>query len=473
MGPYSVYDVAETAPTKWKPGEELAASGFVAMTILLFADVNIGIWRIFKKKQGLYYWSMVLGTAGVLIDVVGIIIKYFVPNCVYLWPFYTLCIVGGWTIYAPAELFVLYSRLHLVNQSRKVQRWVLIMILLGTFALILPTWVIAWPAEDPGFSALWSPRKGFMDRINQIGFSLVEFALSVVYIWSLIGLLNLKSSIRQRRVMLDLIYVNVAAICLDIIVVILVFLNQLGLSHPIQNFSYMLKLKLEFIVLNQLMAVAARGLQKETFAERRYHHPSTADDSKASKPDEKSSDVLSNQSQTTSDSTETSPTYPQELVIPTPAVSHQPKMGPISHTNRHEYEEPDDPAFGAEQGIHLSNFLNESGSGSPRAGAEADKEDIPPDLSPGHQSRPSRSSKIPALRSLRHPFRRRQRSGSGNSGILPKTAKLKGRKSRKSRKGGTDNEEEEEEEEDIGIHMWERRGKLVLEVPWFKTESTA
>ena len=71
---------------------------------------------------------------------------------------------------------------------------------------------------------------------------------------------------------MDLIYVNVIAVSLDVLTVVLVFLNQLGISHPVQTFSYILKLKLEFIVLNQLMAVAARGLRKETFAERRYHH---------------------------------------------------------------------------------------------------------------------------------------------------------------------------------------------------------
>ena len=31
----------------------------------------------------------------------------------------------------------------------------------------------------------------------------------------------------------------------------------------------------------------------------------------------------------------------------------------------------------------------------------------------------------------------------------------------------------EEDEEEIGVHMWEKRGKLVMEVPWFKTEGHA
>lgn len=33
--------------------------------------------------------------------------------------------------------------------------------------------------------------------------------------------------------------------------------------------------------------------------------------------------------------------------------------------------------------------------------------------------------------------------------------------------------EAEDEDEEIGVHMWERRGKLINEVPWFRTEGHA
>lgn len=52
-----------------------------------------------------------------------------------------------------------------------------------------------------------------------------------------------------------------------------------------QTFSYAVKMKIEFVVLNQLMAVAARGVQRENFAERRYHHGSRADGFSAGKVD--------------------------------------------------------------------------------------------------------------------------------------------------------------------------------------------
>ena len=225
-----------------------------------------------------------MGTLGCAIDTIAVILKYFLPNKQHLWPLYLLLILGGWTIYAPAQLLVLYSRLHLVNRDPKLQRCALIMVTVVPALLIIPTWIFDWPAWDPNsnLSALYSPREAIMDRVSQIGYTFAETILSGIYIWRVTQILSHKSSVRQRRVMMDLIYANVIAVLLDVLTVCLVFLNKGGVSHPVQTFSYLLKLKLEFLVLNQLMAVAARNLRRGTFAEKRYHYPSVSYRSKSS-----------------------------------------------------------------------------------------------------------------------------------------------------------------------------------------------
>ena len=227
---------------------------------------------------------MILGTWGCLIDSIGVVLKYFVPKPEPLWPVYTLFLLGGWTIYAPAQLLVLYSRLHLINQNHRLQRRVLIMIVAVASLMIIPIWPLVWQAfnpYNPRLSSLYSPREAIVDRCTQVGFTVTEVILNGIYIWSLSEILRLKSKvlnlgIRQRRIMTDIIYVNVVVICLDALTVVLVFLNQTGISHPIQTFSYILKFKLEFLVLNQIMAVAARGSQRFGVADRRYYYcPST------------------------------------------------------------------------------------------------------------------------------------------------------------------------------------------------------
>ncbi|KAL2042875.1 hypothetical protein N7G274_004635 [Stereocaulon virgatum] len=90
--------------------------------------------------------------------------------------------------------------------------------------------------------------------------------------------LSFKPTMRERQVMVDVIYVNLIIVTCDMGFIISVYPNQLGISHQLQTFSYALKLKLESVVLNQLMAITARGRWKEPFEERRYHHPSTGGD---------------------------------------------------------------------------------------------------------------------------------------------------------------------------------------------------
>lgn len=250
------------------------------MTLILVLEVNIEMFRMFKRRKGLYYWAMTIGSWACAVDALGIILKYFSPGTKPLWPLYTLLLSIGWAAYTVAQLTVLYSRLHLVSESRNLQRGVLAMILIFSPIIIITDWVFIWPAYNPNkrVTGEWSARAAIVERFAQLGFSMMEVTISGIYMYSLTKLLHMKSSVRQRRVMLDLFYVFVLVVSFDIINVILVFLNRVGLSHPIQTFSYTLKLRLEFLLLNQLMAVAARGLQRETFGERRYHDPEALQD---------------------------------------------------------------------------------------------------------------------------------------------------------------------------------------------------
>lgn len=179
MVSYSAYAVAESQQPQWKPGENLAAAAFVGMALFIVLDVNVGMWRTFRKRTGYCYWSMKLGTLACAVDALGVILKYLTPNTARIWGLYTICLLGGWSVYAPAQLLVLYSRLHLVNESYRVQRWVLIMIISTIFIIIIPTWIVVWPAYSPDqrLSSLWSPRDAIVERYNQIGESVSRHPL--------------------------------------------------------------------------------------------------------------------------------------------------------------------------------------------------------------------------------------------------------------------------------------------------------
>ena len=269
--------------------------------------------------------------------------------------------------------------------------------------------------------------------------------------------------------MLDLIYVNVIIVLFDILVVILLYLNQVGISHPIQTFGYALKLKLEFVVLNQLMAVAARGLQREYPEERRYHHSSvqSAFSAECRRWGEKAPIVLR---QEHSDSDHNAPEKTTsigsaQLVVPEAVLSRGNQMPRQSTRDRRLCDHSGDNDMnkhnlGTEQDLRLGHLFEDDGA-STKARVMEDpwthssqtfsgkslqlrkREDLPANLC----TRCFRETKAKALRSMRYPFRH----DMGRNADMP-------------RRGGNSDEEDE-----IGVHMWENNTKLKLETPWFQS----
>lgn len=462
----SPYAVAESDTPIWRPGEEIAASMFVGITLFLALETAFKIIRLFRKHRGLYFWSMILGTSGCVADCVGIILKYLRPQP-NIWPFYTLCLLSGWTAYALAQLLVLYSRLHLVNQSPRVQRFVFIVIVSTIFTCTIPTWVVVWPAYDtnPKISSLWSPRDAIVERYTQIYYIIVEAIVSGVYIWSLLGLLYMKSSVRQRRVMIDLIYANIIILAFDLLTVILVYLNQLGLSHPIQSFSYIFKLRLEFFVLNQLMSVAARGLNRETFAEKRYHHQSQNDTFSSElrrwgvrdpppteqklESSEPGKNIQENKVPGRDDVSKGS--FQTSMPSPTLTMRNHPSADAIPE-RKHSEKEKD-----------LPPFPPEDASSDEASQIPLESPVLPP------ESSPSNSRRIKTVMASVHPRSRRDPDGSESRPISGHGGKSTSKGSGTLKTIWRNSLDENDDEEEVGLHMWENRGRLILEVPWFKT----
>lgn len=431
MGSYSPYSINEADPPQWRPGEDIAASAFVGMTLYLFVEVNVVIFRAFKRKQGLYFWSMEIGSLGILMESVGIILKYFAtPSANAIWPLYTLLIAIGWSFYTTAQSLVLYSRLHLVTRNQKIQRYVLYMIVSTVFLFVVPHMILMWPAyntSDHEMSSLWSPREAIVQRYTQIGYTITESIISGLYIWSLVGLLRLKSNIRQRRVMTDLVYVNLVVIAFDLLQVIFVYTNQLGISQPVQSFSYILKLRLEFVVLNQLMDVAARGTRK-TFEKNRYYH--TANRTYGPSHDNGSSQEAQNSHPTIS---KDSIKDPAQTILP-PSISPLKPTYQIQPANRSESDEGQ------------KNQNNDGHLPTQQADRDASSFDSPP---PGPQN-------------SEHP-------SSGRSKDWKLLAFRRGNRSH-DRKSGKTTDDDDDDWERIELQMWDRRGTAVVDLPWFRSK---
>lgn len=415
---YSIYSIYQAQQPKWLPGEELAATAFISMTFLLVVEINIQIHHAFKRGKGVYFWAMQIGSIGCFVDALGTLIKYLLPHSMRLWVLYTLLATVGWAVYTVAQLTVLYSRLHLVMQHEGIQMLVFWMIVIVSPILIITDWTTTWPSYNPegDMSKRWSAAQAVVERICQLGFSGVEVIINIVYAVGIIALLRRRPTVRQRRVMLDLIYVNALAVLFDIVNIVLVYLNRVGISHPVQTFSYTLKLRLDFITLNQLMAVAARGVYRETFEEKRYHYPSFDDRnrSRVSRTNETRDD---RQHRPSNIITMSSP----QMYIPPPIIlsATRSRFSPdihklTNHSSRHRTRR------------RLTAWSTRSNRSS--------LETHPPRSRLSHRTRNTRHSplwnspcKRPSLRSL----------------------------------------DDEPDPDDIGLEMWEKRGDNVLEAPWF------
>lgn len=136
--------------------------------------------------------------------------------------------------------------------------------------LIITDWTTTWPAFSPKTSEEWSSAEATAERIVQLGFSGLEVTINVISAIAITRLFRCRVNVRQKRVMRDLISVKILIVISDILNIRLVYVNRIGISHPIQTFSDAMRFRVEFIVLNQLTAVAGRGFGQEIFEEKRY-----------------------------------------------------------------------------------------------------------------------------------------------------------------------------------------------------------
>ncbi|MCJ1451391.1 hypothetical protein MMC28_001727 [Mycoblastus sanguinarius] len=246
------------------------ATAFMGVALYLVLEINLTVLRRFKKHRGLYFWSLLISAWGVCLHSVGYILQWWTPKSP--WALNTACILLGWSMMVTCQSLVLYSRLHLVIRNYDILRGVLILIITTAIVIEIPQWVTTWASTDPKLSVtrLWSPYDSIMVRVSQLAFLLQESTLSFLYVWGAVKVLSVNDKIDVRRVKWDLIYINIYLVLVDVIILVLAYTNEHFPKEPIQNFAYAFKLKIEFVVLNQLLAVTSQARPSNHNSGNRY-----------------------------------------------------------------------------------------------------------------------------------------------------------------------------------------------------------
>jgi hypothetical protein len=243
----------ETGPVEVSRSHAMVIAGLFALACWNVLQITVSIFTTFRHYRGLYFWSMLVSTLGILLHTITSFLRYFAlapnfPMCVLI------CI--GWYAMVTGQSVVLYSRLHLVTPCDRYFRWVLCMIILNFCVLHIPTTVL-FLAINRGIHNLDEPFNIY-ERIQLAGFAIQETILSGLYIWeamtTLRPILAIKGS-RGRRVLVNLVAVNALAVLLDASLLTTEYTNHFDVQTTYKPVVYSIKLILEFTVLNSLLVI--------------------------------------------------------------------------------------------------------------------------------------------------------------------------------------------------------------------------
>ncbi|KUL83071.1 hypothetical protein ZTR_11169 [Talaromyces verruculosus] len=223
----------------------------IAIALYNSVETVVIVLFVFKHYGGTYFWSLLAACLGLFMMTLGYSTYFYniIPNLFGQ----TAPTVVGWCIFMIAESVVLWSRLHLVMQNRKILRGVMIMIGSTAIFLLIPTTALAFCND------IHPPRQVFirgyqiMENIQLTGFTVQEVIISGLYIWGTISILHYTTEKSKRNLILQLFMINAVLILMDSTILVIQYCGYRTLQINIKSLIYSLKLKLELAVLTRLV----------------------------------------------------------------------------------------------------------------------------------------------------------------------------------------------------------------------------
>ncbi|CBF74500.1 hypothetical protein AN4199.2 [Aspergillus nidulans FGSC A4] len=220
------------------------------------------VFVTFSDYRGLYFWSLLISSSvGLIPYSLGFLLKFFNLTSA-TWLSVTFITIG-WYCMVTGQAVVLYSRLHLVLPNQRILRRVLAMIIINVVILHVPTTVLTYGSN------LAAGRRGYingynvMEKIQMTGFCIQEFVLSALYISETIRMLRLDPDRGKRKIMYQLVAINLIIILMDIGLLVVEYMDYYIMETMIKGVVYSVKLKLEFAVLGKLVFLVRSHIWKQ------------------------------------------------------------------------------------------------------------------------------------------------------------------------------------------------------------------
>ena len=190
-------------------------SAFFAIAVYNVIETVVLIFVTFKKRTGLYFWSLLIASGGIILHVLGFLLKFF-QLCKNNYANIVIITLGGVPMVI-GQSVVLYSRLHLVVQDKSRIQWILVMIVAGFFLFTIPPTILNFLANSRNPGPFLKPFAAY-EKIMLFGFATEECIISGLYIWETAKILRLIKPTRGkdvREVWKHLLYVNILVIVMD------------------------------------------------------------------------------------------------------------------------------------------------------------------------------------------------------------------------------------------------------------------
>jgi hypothetical protein len=208
----------------------------------------------FKKRCGLYFWSLLVSSLGVILYSGGYIFDYF--HLTYTLVGDIINNIGWWTM-VTGQSVVLYSRLHLVLHDPKVLRFVLYMIVVDAIIFHGMTTIVHFGtySSHQGFNKAFK----VVEKFQMTGFCIQEFIISGLYTKEVVRYLHIVTQKGVRRTMWELFTINVFIVALDIGLLVIEYLNLSVFEITFKGVVYSVKLKMELAILGKLVSMSQSG----------------------------------------------------------------------------------------------------------------------------------------------------------------------------------------------------------------------
>ncbi|KAI4650981.1 uncharacterized protein J4E88_005052 [Alternaria novae-zelandiae] len=231
------------------------AAVFLSIALYNFLELNVYIFTLFKRRSGLYFWSFTISTWGIVFNAIGYTLMHLanIPQK----NIYATFILVGWCAMITGQSVVLYSRLHIVMHNRKKLKAVLVMIITNAIWLHIPIIVLVYGNNSDNPTPFVQPYQIY-EKIQLSVFIAQELIISGLYVYETTKLLRMERTIGNfgtKSLLQHLIFVNLLVILLDFSILGLEFADMFEIQTSWKPLVYSIKLKLEFSILNRLVAL--------------------------------------------------------------------------------------------------------------------------------------------------------------------------------------------------------------------------